>query len=99
MQSKMKRLWNNFQNTYASKLIRKIFTIILLIPVKFYQYSISPLFPGACRFTPSCSEYTVQALKKRGVIVGLFLSLWRILRCNPFGGHGYDPVPDKKGAA
>ncbi len=74
---------------YTSKLIVKL----LLIPIFLYQHFISPLTPPSCRFVPSCSEYTKQALKKHGPIKGLMLSIWRILRCNPWGGSGYDPVP------
>lgn len=58
-----------------------------------YKKTISPLLPPACRFYPTCSEYAVQALKKHGLIKGLALSIWRILRCNPFCKGGYDPVP------
>lgn len=51
------------------------------------------MLPPACRYTPSCSEYAVQALKKHGPFRGVYLALKRILRCNPWGGSGYDPVP------
>ena len=64
-----------------------------MLPIKFYQRFISPMTPSACRFTPTCSEYAAQALKKHGPIKGLFLAIKRILRCNPWGGSGYDPVP------
>jgi len=65
----------------------------LILIVKFYQHAVSPLFPSTCRFTPTCSQYTVEALKKYGAFKGGYLSIKRILRCHPFGGHGYDPVP------
>ena len=55
--------------------------------------SISPLKPPCCRFTPTCSAYAIQALRKHGPIKGSLLAIWRILRCNPWGGSGYDPVP------
>ncbi len=61
--------------------------------VKFYQYSIRPLLPNACRYTPSCSEYSIEAINKYGALKGSWLGLKRILRCHPWGGHGYDPVP------
>lgn len=64
------------------------------LPVVFYKKAISPLLPGACRFTPTCSEYAMQALRRYGLLKGGWLALWRILRCNPWGGSGYDPVPD-----
>ena len=66
---------------------------LLCLPIVFYQKFISPLTPPTCRFTPTCSEYAKQALKKYGPIKGLALAVWRILRCNPWGGSGYDPVP------
>ena len=66
---------------------------IFILLVKFYQLSISPLFPGSCRYTPTCPTYSIQALKKYGPFKGLYLSLKRILSCNPWGGHGYDPLP------
>lgn len=75
------------------KLLRSFFTAILTLLVKFYQYAISPLTPSSCRYTPTCSEYSIQALKKHGPIKGLYLSIKRILKCNPWGGSGYDPVP------
>ena len=60
--------------------------------VKFYQYCISPLTPASCRYTPTCSQYAIEALQKFGVIKGGYMALKRILRCHPWGGHGYDPV-------
>jgi len=70
-----------------------VFRKVVTIPVMFYQYAISPLFPSTCRFTPTCSEYTKQALLKHGVLKGTKLSLKRISRCHPWGDSGYDPVP------
>lgn len=66
---------------------------LLLAPIIFYQRCISPLTPPACRFTPTCSQYAREAIVKHGPIKGLCLAIWRILRCNPWGGSGYDPVP------
>ncbi len=65
----------------------------LIFLVKTYQILISPLKPASCRFTPTCSSYAIEALKKHGPIKGLFLAIKRILRCHPWGGSGYDPVP------
>ena len=65
----------------------------LVMLVRFYQVCISPLKPPCCRFTPTCSAYAIEALRKHGPIKGLLLAIWRILRCNPWGGSGYDPVP------
>jgi len=56
---------------------------------------ISPMTPSACRYTPSCSTYAMQALKTHGPFKGSYLAIKRILSCNPWGGHGHDPVPDK----
>jgi len=66
---------------------------VLILLVKFYKLSISPLLPGTCRYTPTCSGYCIEALRKHGPIKGLFLCIKRVLSCNPWGGHGYDPVP------
>lgn len=72
-----------------------ILTWLLLAPIYFYKYAISPIFPAVCRYTPSCSQYAVEALKIHGPLKGFLLAVWRILRCNPWGSHGYDPVPPK----
>jgi putative membrane protein insertion efficiency factor len=61
--------------------------------VKLYQWCLSPLKPPTCRFTPTCSQYAIEALKKHGVLKGAWLAVRRILRCHPWGGCGYDPVP------
>lgn len=68
-------------------------TFIVLLPVRFYRLFISPFTPASCRYTPSCSEYAVQAVQKHGPLKGGCLAIKRILRCHPWGGHGYDPVP------
>ncbi|MCM1169512.1 MAG: membrane protein insertion efficiency factor YidD, partial [Bacteroides sp.] len=64
---------------------------IMRLLVRFYQACISPLFPPSCRFTPTCSEYALQALKKYGPLKGGWLTLKRLSRCHPWGGSGYDP--------
>ncbi|MBP5503411.1 MAG: membrane protein insertion efficiency factor YidD [Bacteroidales bacterium] len=66
---------------------------IYLLPVRFYRACISPWLPDACRHTPTCSVYALQAVEYHGIIRGTLLAVWRILRCNPWGTHGYDPVP------
>ncbi len=63
--------------------------------IRLYQKFISPIKPNCCRFTPTCSAYAVEAFQKRGFFVGTVLTVWRILRCNPFCKGGYDPVPEK----
>ena len=66
---------------------------LMLALIAFYRTCISPLTPPACRYTPTCSQYAQEALKKYGAFKGGWLALKRILRCHPFGGSGYDPVP------
>ena len=75
------------------KCFSRIISKLLVMPIRFYQLCISPLLGPSCRFTPTCSEYARQAILKHGPIKGLGLAIWRILRCNPWGGSGYDPVP------
>ncbi|HOQ14561.1 MAG TPA: membrane protein insertion efficiency factor YidD [Bacillota bacterium] len=65
--------------------------------IRFYQRYISPLKSRpSCRFVPTCSEYAIEAIEKRGFFIGTLLAIWRILRCNPFCKGGIDPVPEKK---
>ncbi len=73
--------------------LRKALIFIVLLPVYIYRYSISPLIPPRCRYTPTCSAYTIEAIKKHGIIKGGWLSIKRISSCHPWGGSGYDPVP------
>ena len=68
---------------------------ILLFFLKAYKKVISPILPPSCRFTPTCSEYAMEAIAKFGAIRGSLLGAWRLLRCNPFFKGGYDPVPEK----
>lgn len=73
--------------------LRQILIAIPLLLIKFYQKFISPYLPNSCRYTPTCSQYAVEALRKHGLFKGGWLAFKRILRCNPWGGSGYDPVP------
>lgn len=75
------------------KKLKKVIEFFFLLPVYFYRYAISPLTPPSCRYTPTCSAYAIEAVKKHGVIKGGWLATKRILSCNPWGGSGYDPVP------
>ncbi|MEC7128361.1 MAG: membrane protein insertion efficiency factor YidD [Bacteroidota bacterium] len=68
---------------------------VLIAFVKLYQLLISPLFPASCRFSPTCSQYTLETLNKFGFLKGSYLAIKRILKCNPWGSHGHDPVPEK----
>jgi len=73
--------------------VLKIFSYPFILLIKFYQYVVSPLLGPKCRFTPTCSQYAVEALKKHGLLKGGWLTVKRISRCRPGGGSGYDPVP------
>ena len=73
--------------------VKKILIAPFILLIRIYQYLISPLFPASCRYTPTCSHYAVEALKKHGLWRGGRLALKRILSCHPWGGSGYDPVP------
>ncbi len=72
---------------------------VMIWLIGLYRKYISPLKPPCCRFTPTCSAYAIEAFQKRGFFVGLALTVWRILRCNPFSKGGYDPVPEKRSRA
>ena len=87
----MKGLWTLLKK--IGRGISWVLVAILLIHIWIYQKAISPYTPPSCRFTPTCSEYARQALIKHGPVKGLYLAIRRILRCNPWGGSGYDPVP------
>ncbi|MBD5271074.1 MAG: membrane protein insertion efficiency factor YidD [Bacteroides sp.] len=66
---------------------------LFILPIIFYRACISPMFPPSCRFTPTCSQYAIEAIERHGVAKGLWLALRRLLRCHPWGSSGYDPVP------
>tara|TARA_B100001769_G_C21558985_1_gene317869 strand:- start:20 stop:277 length:258 start_codon:yes stop_codon:yes gene_type:complete len=77
------------------KQINKYLVIIMIYIIKLYQLIISPILKSNCRFLPTCSEYSILALKKHGFIKGFYFSFKRIINCHPWGNHGYDPVPKK----
>jgi TatD DNase family protein len=74
-------------------MLSRLLTRLLLLPIRFYRACISPLLPPACRYTPTCSAYAMEALRRHGPIRGLWLTAKRIGSCHPWGGSGYDPVP------
>jgi putative membrane protein insertion efficiency factor len=74
-------------------MLKQIIRFPFIFLVKVYQYTISPLLPNACRYVPTCSQYTIQAIEKYGPLRGIWLGAKRIARCHPWGGHGHDPVP------
>jgi hypothetical protein len=67
--------------------------VVAVLPIRVYQKLVSPWLGPACRFEPSCSHYTAEAIENHGVVRGLWLGARRLSRCHPLGGHGYDPVP------
>jgi putative membrane protein insertion efficiency factor len=73
--------------------MKKVIRFIFILPIRFYQLAISPLFPPSCRYQPTCSHYAIQAIEKHGIIKGFILAVKRISRCHPWGGSGHDPVP------
>ena len=75
--------------TPAIRLLRRV----AVLPIRIYQWTLSPLLPRACRFAPSCSEYAAEAIVAHGAWRGTGLAVRRLARCHPWGGHGYDPVP------
>lgn len=75
------------------KIILKILAFPFILMIKLYQWILSPWLGAKCRFTPTCSNYALEAFKKYGVFKGFWLTINRIRRCHPWGGQGYDPVP------
>ena len=71
----------------------KILNFIFIIPIKLYQILLSPLLGQSCRYHPTCSQYTIEAIEKYGPVKGIWLGTKRIARCPPWGGSGHDPVP------
>ncbi|MCH2217068.1 MAG: membrane protein insertion efficiency factor YidD [Flavobacteriales bacterium] len=76
--------------------MKQLFAYPFIALVRFYQLAISPYTPSTCRHSPTCSQYTIEALQKRGLIIGGWLAIKRISSCHPWGKSGYDPVPEKK---
>lgn len=79
----------------TKEVIRKILIFPFVALILFYRQCISPFTPPSCRFIPTCSQYALEAFRRHGVIKGFYLSARRILRCHPWGGSGYDPVPEE----
>lgn len=80
-------------NNKLIKTVMRILSLPFIALIKLYQWIVSPILGPKCRFTPTCSHYAVEALKKHGALKGLWLTIKRISRCHPWGGQGYDPVP------
>jgi len=77
-------------------IFKRLLISVLILPIKIYQYTVSPLMPASCRHIPTCSNYAIEALKTHGIFKGGWLAFRRVIRCHPWGTHGYDPVPLKK---
>lgn len=77
-------------------MLKKIITYPFILLIRFYQVTISPYTPATCRFSPTCSSYSLEALKVHGLLKGGWLSIKRICKCHPWGSSGYDPVPKKE---
>jgi len=75
--------------------IKRTVRAIIIGVIKAYRYLISPFFPSSCRFTPTCSEYALEAVSEHGAVRGAWLSVKRIGRCHPLGSNGFDPVPSQ----
>lgn len=73
-----------------------LFRQIFILPIRLYQVLLSPILPPACRYLPTCSAYAAEAIERHGLVRGGWLALKRLLRCHPWGGSGYDPVPPVK---
>ncbi|MFI3282796.1 MAG: membrane protein insertion efficiency factor YidD [Rikenellaceae bacterium] len=82
------KFWSKLRN-----LIKRIAIFPLIVLVQFYRNCISPFTPPSCRFTPTCSQYALEALRKHGLFKGTWLTIVRLSKCHPWGGEGHDPVP------
>jgi hypothetical protein len=78
------------------KYVLKLPGLLLILLIRIYQYTLSPYIGRSCRYTPTCSVYSIEAIKKHGAIKGSWLAAKRVGSCNPWGGSGYDPVPETK---
>ena len=74
------------------KHLHKPWKSLFILPIKFYQLAISPMLSNTCRHLPTCSEYTIEAINTHGVFKGILKGAYRVLRCNPLGTSGYDPI-------
>jgi len=77
-------------------MLTKLIQNVLIKIVRLYQLAISPVMPPTCRYYPTCSSYAIEALQVHGPVLGAWLTLKRLLRCHPWGGQGFDPVPNKQ---
>ena len=80
-------------------MIGKALSSLLKLPIWVYRWFVSPILPMSCRFEPTCSTYAIEALDRHGPVLGLWLAVRRVVRCQPWGGMGYDPVPERPAGA
>jgi uncharacterized protein len=73
--------------------LRKLLKFFFILPIRLYQWFISPMLGQNCRHEPTCSQYAIEAIEEWGPLKGIYLGIRRLLRCHPWGTHGYDPVP------
>lgn len=86
--------FKKLNQAFTLQTLKKIISFPFIVMIRFYQYVLSPwLGASKCRFTPSCSHYTIEAIRKYGPLKGIYLGVIRLSKCRPGGGHGYDPVP------
>jgi putative membrane protein insertion efficiency factor len=78
--------------------VRRLTVLVSQVLIRVYQLLLSPLLPPSCRYLPSCSDYAIEAIGRHGAIVGVGLAARRLARCHPWGGSGYDPVPELRGS-
>lgn len=79
-----------------TSILKKLYVFPFLFLIRFYQIAISPFTPATCRYSPTCSHYAIEAFHQHGLLTGGWLAVKRIISCNPWGGSGYSPVPEKK---
>lgn len=91
----IRKLGDQINRFFLIRWVRWFLITLLAIPIKIYQWIISPALPKTCRYYPTCSEYALESLKIHGPLKGLIMGTKRILSCHPWGGHGHDPVPPK----
>ncbi len=83
----------------CSLFVVRFLSLPFILAIRLYQVTLGPLLGGHCRFEPTCSRYGIEAYRLHGPIRGTWLTFRRVIRCHPLGGHGYDPVPERKAAA
>lgn len=81
------------ERAFMHRGVRRLLRQMVIAPIRVYQRFISPLLPGVCIYSPTCSQYAVEAIEKHGIVYGCWLAVRRIVRCNPLHAGGYDPVP------